>query len=897
MSPRARFALAAALAAVLHPRLVLAQPPAEPPPEAPIEEEEVPIDDDVVLEEDPGEEVVMVVEADPDRASVESATLARRKSAASQDAVGRAEIAKTPDKNAAEAARRVVGTTIVGGRFVYVRGLGERYTNALLDGAPLPSPEPDRQAVPLDLFPTTVIDSVTIVKTFTPDVPGDFAGGSVRIATRRMPDKPLLSLSLGVGLNTSATFAERLDYQGGDLDWLGFDDGTRSRSEEVPDYQLVRGIERPDGSIIDRAEITRAGRALNTEQRLRRATTAPNHSGAVIAGNTFELGSGHRLGAIAALTYNRSTERRVGEIYRDFSLGEDGLERGNDITFETATEKVVWGALGGLTYEPHPQHRFALTLLYSRFADDLVQDSEGAIEERQASVHETKIRYVQRGLAFVQLRGEHESPSTWNTAVRWNTSVARATRDEPDTRGTIWQLDSGTGYVFEDDADSGLHFFSEQHETSFGGGLDVAQPLAPNERAEDVFALKVGGRVDVRSRAFEARRYRYRPIPNQPTAGTDLVCPVDRWDDGCPGELFRDENIGTVLDVEESTLATDGYTADSGVYAGYFLVDGPLVDRVRVVLGERLELSRQTIEPFHPATGERQRELDAELDADALLPAAALVVSPTDALAVRVSGTRTVARPQLRELAPFQYTDFFGARETRGNPELRISRITNLDARLEYFPSLKEVLAISGFLKTFDDPIETVVTRSTGGGLLTYQNSDAAILGGVELEARKNMRFLAEGLAPFTVVGNLTVARSQVTLSLDDPSQQPTNRSRALSQQSPWVVNLALDFEREEWDTSARLSWNVAGPRIVEVGFNGIPDTYEQPRHSLDFSVAQRLVDDHLELKCTMTNLVDDAHVLTAGEDEIGDVDDEDSNVVRRFTVGQSFGLTATLSL
>lgn len=851
---------------------------------------------DVAMEGESAAEDVIVVEAEPDRASVEAGTLARRRSAAAQDGVGRAEIAKTPDRNAAEAARRVVGTSIVGGRFVYVRGLGERYTNALLDGAPLPSPEPDRQAVPLDLFPTAVIDGVTIVKTFTPDVPGDFAGGSVRIDTRRMPEKPVLSLGLGLGLNTNASFAERVSTEGGALDWLGFDDGTRARPEEVPDHQLIGGIERPDGELITSGELTRAGRALNSDQRLQRTTSPPSHSGTLVAANTFELGEGHRLGAIAALTYARSFERRVGEVYRSYNVADGALQRRNDLRFESGTDRVGWGALGGLTYEPHPDHRFALTLTYSRFADDFAQDSEGFIDERGANIHETRSRFVQRGLAFGQLRGEHESPSTWNTQIRWNASLARATRDEPDTRGTIWQQDTGSGWVFEDDADSGLHFFGTQGESSFGGGLDVTQPLAPNEKVEDVFAVKVGGRVDVRERRFEARRYRYRPISGVDPRGTALVCDVDAWDDACPGDLFRDDAVGRLIQVEESTLPTDGYDADQGVYAGYVMVDGPLVDRVRVILGERLELSRQSISPFHPATGERTPDGFAELDADALLPAAALVVSPTEDLAIRVSGTRTVARPQLRELAPFQYTDFFGGRETRGNPELRISRIVNLDARLEWFPSLREVLAITGFLKTFDDPIETVVSNSTGGGLVTYQNSDAAILGGVELEARKNLGFLAQGLVPLTLVGNVTLAHSRVSLA-EDAAARPTTPSRALSQQSPWVINAAVDFEEDSWDTSARIAWNVAGPRIVEVGFNGIPDTYEQPRHSLDLSVAQRFFGDHLELKGTVTNLLDDAFVLTAGPDRVGDVEDADGNIVRSFSVGQSFSLSAALSL
>lgn len=903
MLTRARVALAAVLVAVVCPRIASAQEP-EPedvpvdpaPEEVPVEApepgapgEETPPGEEIVPEDDVVPEDVIEVEGEPDRAGIEAATLARRKSAAAQDSVGRAEIARTPDRNAADAARRVVGTTIIGGRFVFVRGLGERYTNALLDGAPLPSPEPDRQAVPLDLFPTQVIDSITIVKTFTPDVPGDFAGGSVRIATRRLPDQPVLSLSLGLGANTNATFAERLDYEGGGLDWLGFDDGTRALPEEVPDYAVLRGGERPDQSIISREETTAIGRAMNSDMSATRTQSPPNHNGALVAGKTFELGGDQKLGVMSALTYSRSFERRAFETLRTFNLpGGRGADLAplNDLQAEKGTDRVAWGGLVGLTYEPHGDHRLSATFLYSRAADDETTELEGFHEERSANIHETRLSFVERSLTFLQLRGEHLVRKTWGTEIDWNASVGRAVRDEPDTRGTVFQFDEGTGFVFEDDASSGSHFYSEQGETSFGGGVDVRQPLQKKENPEDAFAVKLGGRGDVRDRSFEARRFRFRPVPNGDPQ--NLVCPVQSWDPECPARLLRGDRIGPVFELEENTRPTDAYDADASVAAGYVMIDGPLMKGVRVLLGERLEVSHQGIASFSPLLPDTQ--VESELDAAELLPAAALVLTPRDDMAIRFSATRTLARPQLRELAPFSFADYFGGRETQGNPDLGITRIVNLDARIEMFPSLREVLAATAFFKSFEDPIEATVLEGGARGIVTYQNAPGAILGGVELEARKELGFITESLKILSVVGNVTLAHSRVTLD-DGASSIVTNLNRPLSNQSPWVVNAAIDLDEKDWGTSARLSYNVAGPRIVQVGTDGLPDLYEQARHQVDVAVAQRFFRDHLELKATLANLFDDDFVRTQGEEETED------NVTQSYSLGQTFGLSATLSL
>ncbi|MCC6899685.1 MAG: TonB-dependent receptor [Polyangiaceae bacterium] len=818
---------------------------------------------------------VVEVETEADRASMEGLNLTRKRAAATGDAVGRVEIAKTPDRNAAEAARRVVGANIVDGRFVYVRGLGERYTNALLNGVPLPSPEPDRQAVPLDLFPSLVLEDLTIVKTFTPDTPGDFTGGSVRINTREMPSKLLLSASLGLGFNTRTTFQERLSYQGSSTDWLGFDGGARKLPSSIPDHKIGPNVPRPDGSVPTQAELTGWGRDMNAFMSTEGATSLPNYNLSLVGGDSFDLGEKRRLGTLVALTYGRKFLRRSGEEIRTFGLDGNGeLQQKNDIEGETGFDQIGWGAFAGVSYEFNPKHRIGLVGFHSQAGDKEARVFEGFHEERSAIIRETRLRYVSRALTFGQLRGEHELSELDDAKLDWSLFASRAGRDEPDTRGTIYTYDSGLdAYTFEDDALSGSHFFAEQKEKTYGGALDFTQPLLQGDAPA---SLKLGTLMSFRDREFDARRFRYRQVP-----GADpnlLLLP--------PDQLFTDGNIGTALALQEDTRANDSYTADLNVYAVYLMSDTSLSKRLRFVAGQRLEVARQGIEsvdPFAPNVG----KVSTRLDTTDLLPSASLIFKATDSANLRASVTRTIARPQLRELAPFSFTDYFGGTNVEGNPELDRTLITNGDLRFEYFPTASEVLAFSTFYKHFDGAIEQVLqAQGAVAGIATFDNADSASLIGVELEGRKGLGFLSQSLKDVSLIANLTLARSRVSL---DPEKATfvTNPDRPLSNQAPWVVNAMLDYGSQDLGLKARLLYNISGRNIVTVGTNGLPDVYEQPRHSMDAVVAKDL-GKHVELKLSATNILNAAHVRTQGETDDGD------NVVRKYQDGSTFSLSGT---
>jgi TonB dependent receptor/Carboxypeptidase regulatory-like domain/TonB-dependent Receptor Plug Domain len=804
------------------------------------------VDLTLVPDENAVEEVV--IEEDADRTSLEGQTLQRRRSASVGDGVGRAEISRTPDRNAAEAAQRVVGATIVGSRFVFVRGLGERYTNSLLNGTPLPSPEPDRQSVPLDLFPALVLDSITITKQFTPDMPADFAGGSVRINTREFPRQTLFQLSLSGGYDSQSTFRNRVSSRGGSTDFLGFDDGKRALPA-LPNKRVD-----PQNSTDE--ERTDLGLRLNSFRSTTRARTPPNHGLSVVAGDAFKLGKAKKLGLIGALTYSRSYQRRRLSFQRFKTIDVQGTTVPFVSDFGEGLEgidTVRWGAFGSAALELSKNDKLALTALRSQSGTKLDSEFEAFRRNAGGTFRGIHLEYVTRQLNFGQLRGEHRLPVLADAEVEWHLDLASAARDQPDTRDTLYRRSDppdALAYSWSPGSDSGQHFFSDQQELTKSVGLDWTQPFVTRPKLSA--KLKVGTLLTAREREFSARRFVFVPDGRGLGELTGAATCTGVWQSSCPDRLFGQDLIGPdLLLPRESTLVFDEYDASLGIYAGYAMVDVEL-SPVRVIGGMRIEGTNQTLTAWDPHDRENTSER-AILQSTDYLPAVSVVYAVMTKSNARLGVGRTLARPQLREIAPFSSSSYTAELPTQGNPDLKLTKITNVDLRFEHFPTLREVLAVSVFFKDFTDPIEEVIVPSSQEGLITYRNADGATLWGVELEARKTLGFLASALDDITAIGNLTLVTSRVDLGAN--AGVATNASRPLSYQSPYVVNLSLDYSNQALDFDVRLLYNVSGARIARVGSEGLPDTYELPRHTLDLTVAKKLK-KKLELKASAQNLL-----------------------------------------
>lgn len=806
----------------------------------------------------------------------------RRNSAAMSDAIGAEDIAKLPASNAAQAAQRVVGATIVGGRFVYVRGLGERYSNALLNGVPLPSPEPDRATVPLDLFPSQILQQLDIRKTFTPDVPGDFAGASVRIETKSVPEEQTFSLSLGTSFNTESTFKKSWGQRTSTTDFLGFDDGMRSLPTGVTNkYAIQRAYKRPDGNRVSKTERLEAAKLFDSPLYPTRKTNWPNGSGNVTYGNRWDLGKNAQLGFTSSLIYRRNFKFR-NEILRNYQSAEDednGLQLLQNYNSETTTDAVRWGAFASTGLTLGEDNKITLLGMHSQLADGTTRILGGSNTFKNGDVRTVRMDFISRGLTFGQLQGTHTLPLLNHAQIKWIGSLARAKRSEDDTRDTVFQagLDEGSPYRFIADNGSGRHYYADLSENARSLGLDWRQPLTEDPLT---LSVKAGTLVTTKHRTFGARNF-----TTEVESGTSASCGTSFDPAACTRQVFAPGTLGSAFSINETTNARqDAYDASLNVYAGYLMADIALGEEWKALGGLRFEQTDQVITPTNQFTEEAVTDKVSRINQIDTLPALNLVYSPTDKFNVRVAGSKTVARPQLRELAEIAYVDYYGGPTITGNPALKLTRIYNADVRLEYFSSPREVLALSVFGKRFIDPIEQLQSPSSEGFALTYDNTAGATLYGVEVEIRQGLGVLSKALAPFSVTASLMVAKSEIEIEETKNAGFLTNTERPMMQAAPWVTNLALDYEDTDSGLQLRILYNASGKKLNAVGTFYLADGYEHTRHVLDLTASQT-VGDHFKLKASITNLLDAPYVTTIGKSERPD------NVVSKYRSGATVSL------
>jgi len=755
----------------------------------------------------------------------EAAVLAVRRAATTvSDAVSSQEIARTPDSNAGDAMKRVVAVTVTDGKYVALRGLEGRYVTTLLNGILLPSPEPDRNAVPLDLFPTNLLSTMTVMKSYSADLPGQFGGGTLSIDTSSFPTSFELKLGVSTSANTVSTGQSGLSNatSGGFAGLFGFDNGARALPDAVPRNRAVRGM-----SATETEEI---GEAMPNVWTPEGATVSPNLGVNLMVGDTAKLG-GKRIGYLGSAMLRRAFIVRDGETGR-VALSNDSLMQTDRLAYQTGTAEATVGALGNVGVDLSPNDTISLLGLYTHVGEDINQQSLGFSETENSMVDVTRMSFVERSLAFGQLHGKHHLNRSRGLELRWQGNVATTSRHELDSRDLTYTVDETSGArQFEDQPGSGQHFWQVLDDLSGGGGADLRFRAGPAQ-------VRIGEMSQLTSRALGGRRFRYRYVGNDPTVRT------------MSGEdMFGRDQIGPAFQLQEDTLQEDAYRARLDVHAGYAMAEVQLHDKLRGIAGARYEYSTQEM-----SNGSRYAVagLEAEVarsDSD-LLPAMNLVYSPRADVNVRAAYSYTLTRPRFRELAPFLFFDYVRRRDISGNPELETTHIHNADVRWEWFPSEDEVFAVSAFYKRFVDPIEQVLANVNADA--TFMNAKGGNLVGGELEARTSLGRISPDLRRFKLGTNLAVMRSRVQLGAEQ--MLLTSKNRPLYGQSPFVVNLNLGWSHPQV-ADVNVLYNVIGARITDVGAEGLPDTYERPVHRLDL-VASRAMRKDLKLKLGVANLL-----------------------------------------
>lgn len=751
----------------------------------------------------------------------------RRNSSAVGDVLGAEQMARSGDSSAASALTRVTGLTLVGGRYVYVRGLGERYSSVLLNGATLPSPEPARRVVPLDMFPAGILESVVIQKSYSPDMPGEFGGGSIQLRTKNIPTEPVFSLSVSGGYNSVTTFKEGLDYEGASGDFVGMGAAGRALPQEIAEASAVANIVRSDRfcetNCYSDEDLERWGEQMDNNWAVERRQLPPDIGLSLTAGTGSETALlGRPAGVLVGASFSNAWQNR--DSYRGFyAIGAGEPTLVSEYDFENTENSVNLSTILALGVSPADGHEIRSTSLLLRRTGDDTRVFEGLENESGVNIRSTRLRYVERQLLVQQLLYEGEF-GEGGPRLTLRYSVARATRTEPDRRQTLYrENEQQTQFELSLRNEGNLRLFGDLVDTNHDVGGELAIPfgprVGPDERRPTIF---VGGMTADKRRSSDTRRYTYTCRGN-PCRDNDLLV-QDAEDIFTPDNMAPDS-----FEFNETTAPTDNYTSSHVLAAGYLKAEVPLTRWLRVMGGARLEYSDQFTRTFPLFATNDNNFVDAEITTLDLLPAITATASPSEKTNIRLGYGRSVSRPDFREMSPAFFVDVVGGRTVQGNPDLERASIDNLDARIEYYPDAGESISLGVFYKDFAQPIERYLVASADISS-SWDNTEGANLYGIEFEFRKSAAFLSPALRDFYVAGNVALIQSQVR-GIGDIN---TNPDRAMQGQSPYVINGTIGYDNPETNVFATALYNVYGPRITEAGALGIPDTYQQPVHVVD---------------------------------------------------------------
>jgi hypothetical protein len=776
----------------------------------------------------------------------------RRKAGTVSDGISRQEITKSSDSDAGQVLNRVTGLSVKDGRYLIVRGLSERYASTQLNGARIGSPEPNRKVVPLDIFPSGLLDNITVQKAYSPDQPGEFGGGTVQIRTREVPDQPIWGQSIGAGFNSGSAGRTGLGYRGGTLDFLGMDDGSRNLPDIVKEMASERKIVQksplnPDSPGFTKDEFLKLARSFGDQWSPVEKDTPLNSSYSGAFGRRFEW-LGKPVGVVAGYSYSANAGTTTGErnFYEDVSLQTKGLY---DET--KSTRSVLWGGTGTLTMRLSEGTTLKGGLFYSRSSDDEARRYQGFSADLDQNLRSERLLFVERSLGAGTIGAEHKLPLL-NAKLEWKLNRSRAFRSEPDRREHTFEeieiLNEETGEV-----DSTFWRFSGRVQASrlFSQVDDDEQGVEGHitipfkSWATGNAHVKFGGLNQQKDRTSWTRRFTFRQNSGDNTAPADSI--------------LQDANIGTQIQFFDNTRGTDYYWADQSLHAWYAMVEMPLTARLRFLAGVRTEKAVQSVGTFSGEIFASDLEHFGNDDTD-LMPALNLTQALGPDMNLRFAASQTVSRPDLRELTDYDMSNYFSGANETGNPELRRALLQSYDFRWEAFPSLGELVSVSLFYKKLKGPIEKTLQGGESPRIFPANGKNGRNLG-VEFELRTGLGRLWQPLTRFGLNTNLTLVNSEIEVPAIGVE---TAKVRPLEGQSPYVFNLALFYTSKGGGTELSAFYNWYGRRLQGVGIQGQPDIYEREQKTLDL-VAARKLSRKLKLKLAAKNLTGEQPTVEQG--------------------------------
>lgn len=817
----------------------------------------------------------IVVEATLSLANEQALLSEQKNSDKVQDGISEQQIKRTPDASASDVMKRVTGISLVGNKYVFVRGTSERYNNTTLNGVVLPSTDPDKKAFSFDLFPSNLLENVIISKTFTPDQPGNYSGGLVQINTKDFPDAFSLNWNFGTSYNDNTSIKGFYNYNASNKKFLflnlGIDD-SRQLPSLIPNIQVKN-------SNFSREQISDYSRAFpnNWGQNETRAPLNSNLQFSV--GSSLKIGK-VPIGFLAAYTYKNSYSNSV----IDRNEYNSDLSKLISLNGKNSEVNYLWGVLVNLNAKVNENNKISLKSTYTLNSEDNTEYYSGYVNglngtdmfDRQLYI----TQFIQRSMLSTQLFGEHFFKSIANSSFNWKLSYSETSNKEPDRKTMTYQRDFQSQDPFYaainpnfGNTYAGGRFFSDLKDINRGLSLNYEMPFKiklPVLKETIRSKFKIGGSVNGTERNFSARNFGVGYWIGMPF--DILFQPIEK--------IFAPENFDVnKLFYDELTNETDKYKASENNYAGYMMIDIP-VNKFRFVLGARYEYNEQKVNTL----GVIGNPINNTLKNIDVLPSINAVYKLNDKTNIRAAYSQTLSRPELREIAPFSYVDFLSYSFVFGNSvDLRRTIVRNYDLRYEIFPDAGELISISLFYKHIDAPIEEVFIATNTNRMRTFQNAkNHAVNYGAEIEFRKNLGFIYKTLRYFSINGNLTFVNSNI--NLENTSTVATTKQRKMQGQSPYMLNLGLYYDNINLGTSINLSYNRIGDRISEVGLNGFQDIIECGNDFVDLTISQKIL-GKFELKFAINDILnqDKKYIQTVSGIE---------TVVKQINTGTKYALS-----
>lgn len=772
----------------------------------------------------------VIVKAQTAKNTEASLLSVQKKSINLMDGISAQMFSKIGASNTAKAIKTIPGVSVQNGKYVYVRGLGDRYTKTILNGVDVPGLDPDRNTIRMDIFPTNILDNIQVIKSFTANLQADFTGGMVDIVTKDFPNSAEYSLSVGAEYRPDMHFnSNYLGYKGSKSQFLGYDSGSRemplSREAVIP----VPSDKNPKLSYMTSV--------FNPENSAKRQNSYMNSNIGFTAGNQYDVGTDNRLGYLASASY------RLDYIYyddfennnyrksADKSVNELELDKGQ--VGDIGKESVLFSGLAGLTFKT-PKNKYKLTAMHIQNGISSAGYLRQVVNFTDAvTIFKDNLDYKQSQITNAMLSGKHSNDSgSWN--VEWKLAPTKSKIQDKDSRVTPFEYDSDTDtyFISESSAGSPSRYWRNLDEINAVGKLDLTyrhQLFSKKAR------LLFGGIYTYKQRDFSIDKYVFRPRGNlgQEYGGDadQLLDPKNIWTVGT--------DVGTyVVGNYEPTNTFDASQTIAGVYVSE---EFQITDRLKTIIGLRFE----KFDMFY--TGQNNQgdvvyDNEQVQDKADLFPALNFIYGLNDETNIRATYGRTTARPSFKEASITEIFDPISSTTFNGNINLRPTYINNFDFRYERFGSDAQIMAVSAFYKNFIDPIELTYFASASDQF-TPQNLGSANVYGIEFEIRRNFEFISESLRKLSINVNLSLIRSELKmgetelelrrLSLRDG--ESLEDTRDLQGQSPYLVNAGLTYGNPEkgWQTS--LFYNVQGKTLQVVGTGDVPDAYTMPFHSLDY--------------------------------------------------------------